>query len=365
MKRKARIAFLEEWPSLRANRVLPYLTKEFEITYITCEMGNFPKGDFKEVIKFPAPKFMLQRAWNFARAKDKLYEQRRIDFAYVYSSIGFLIRKTPYIHLLGGSALEDFKIKWARSGLYKKILLLKGLIHYSLPELVACKRAKKIITNSRALKEEISNSYNLRNKDISVIYNGVDIDFYNIQGSKLEEPGKNILFTGRLHFRKGILELVKEFSKRGDIRSNFYIAGFGPDYEAMRNLALKDSRIKVMGEVEKGRLKEIMRITSIFLFPSFHEGCPNSLLEAMASGHACIAYDIPAVREVLQDSGILVEVGKPQRICDELEKLLSDESKVKNFSKIAYERAKSFSWDSCAEKLADVFRCMHEELRGN
>jgi len=59
VKRKARIAFLEEWPSLRANRVLPYLTKEFEITYITCEMGNFPKGDFKEVIKFPAPNFMF------------------------------------------------------------------------------------------------------------------------------------------------------------------------------------------------------------------------------------------------------------------------------------------------------------------
>src|SRR5436190_8213791 len=89
-----RVAILEEWPSLRSFHVLPYLCERFEVTYITTGKA-LPDAPFKDVITFPDPRFHLQRALSFSRCTDALYRDKKIDFAYSYACIGFLIRQAP------------------------------------------------------------------------------------------------------------------------------------------------------------------------------------------------------------------------------------------------------------------------------
>jgi glycosyltransferase involved in cell wall biosynthesis len=212
-----------------------------------------------------------------------------------------------------------------------------------------------VIAISHTLKDHIVHSYRLKPENVSVVYNGVDEDFFTICSEKTFKGTLNILYTGRLHSGKGIFRLVKEFAGRKNIKANFYLAGQGPDFEKIQKIAENDTRIKLTGHLEKDTLKKLMSRTSIFLFPTLHEGCPNSLLEAMASGHACISYDIPVLREIIGDGGLLVPVNSPAAMCNELELLLGSPDDVQALALKAHLRAREFSWENCAKGLEQEF----------
>jgi glycosyltransferase involved in cell wall biosynthesis len=195
-----------------------------------------------------------------------------------------------------------------------------------------------------------------------VIYNGVDESFREVFRVKDFSRARATLYIGRLHVRKGILNLVRAFAKRPSLDIRFYVIGDGPDCGEIKSLAEKDQRIIVMKDLDAAAIRQIMAQTKYFLFPSLHEGCPNALLEAMASGHVCIAYDIPAVREILGGSGILVRPGDAHGILDQLERLLDCEDRAKSWIEEAYKRAQGFQWTSCAKKLESAFRKMYSTL---
>ncbi len=356
-----RIAFLEEWPSLRAFHVLPYLCEQFEITYITTGKV-LPDAKFKEVIRFPDPKFHLQRAFAFSRCTDRLYRDGKIDFAFSYSCIGYLIRRTPYISFLGGSYLEDLKVSLMVLPWYRRWRAVTGFLHYVIPELISTKRAKMVLTNSEALRAQVCRNARLAPESVSVIYNGVDESFREVFRVKDFSRARAALYIGRLHVRKGILNLVRAFAKRPSLDIRFYVIGDGPDWGEIKSLAEKDQRIIVMKDLDTAAIRQIMGQTKYFLFPSLHEGCPNALLEAMASGHVCIAYDIPAVREILNGAGNAVPPGDAHGIVDQLERLQDRGDSVKRWIEAAHQRAQGFQWTPCAKKLESAFRKMYSTL---
>jgi len=127
-------------------------------------------------------------------------------------------------------------------------------------------------------------------------------------------------------------------------------------------LGEKDQRIIVMKDLDASAIRQVMGQTKYFLFPSLHEGCPNALLEAMASGHVCIAYDIPAVREILCGTGIAVPPGDAHGILDQLETLLDCEESAKSWIEAAHLRTADFQWETCAKQLASAFVAAHKTL---
>jgi len=158
------------------------------------------------------------------------------------------------------------------------------------------------------------------------------------------------------------LNLVRAFVKRPSLDVRFYVIGDGPDWREIKGLGEKDQRIIVMKDLDASTIRQVMGQTKYFLFPSLHEGCPNALLEAMASGHVCIAYDIPAVREILSGSGILVPPGDAHGILDQLERLLDCEDSAKRWIEAAHQRAQRFCWISCAKELETAFRKTYSTL---
>jgi len=81
----------------------------------------------------------------------------------------------------------------------------------------------------------------------------------------------------------------------------------------------------VEGPAEHGRVLELMRGADVFLLPSHGEGFPNSLVEAMAAGMACVVTPVGAVPEIVADGGaLIVPVSDVDALGSAIERLVAD-----------------------------------------
>ena len=120
---------------------------------------------------------------------------------------------------------------------------------------------------------------------------------------------------GRLGKRKGVYDLLQAVAaceSRLSQGIKIYLCGDGETEkvkEAAACLGIAD-RIVHIGWVPSEKMESMYRKAMMFVLPSYHEGMPMALLEAMAHGIPCIAGNVDAVPEVLEDGGgILIEPG--------------------------------------------------------
>jgi len=213
-----------------------------------------------------------------------------------------------------------------------------------------------VIVPSEALKRDIVRLHRLPEERVAVVPHGVEPEHLACYAQKEPRPRPGILFVGRLHFRKGILPVLREFVRRGDIDADFYVAGDGPDRAAMQEAAAGDKRVRMLGTVGREALKTILTATRIFVLPTYYEGFGLALLEAMAGGHACVCYDIPVVREVLGDCGVLVPLGNAAALVGAVADLVRDGRRVAALSARAHDRAGRFSWDDARSAIDRIVR---------
>ncbi|WP_447979445.1 glycosyltransferase family 4 protein [Candidatus Nitrospira bockiana] len=359
---KARIAFLEGSPSLRAEKVLPLLTKEFRITYITSG-SKIPPGDYERVIRFPKAKLFFQHSLAYSRLADDLYRRGEIDFVYTYHGIGCFIRKAPQLAFFGGCFAEEYELGKRLMRWYQRPRLVIGFLHYVLPEIITCRRAARVLTNSHALRRKFVEMHHLPDAKTGVVLNGVDdfvLQIFHRKFSEARGLGNDLLFVGRLHWSKGILDLIKAFNLRKSIHSKFYIIGTGP--QARKAADIRDSRIILLGHRSHKEIFELMRSTKYFMFPSLREGFPNALAEAMASGHGCVYYDIPTSSEVAGSTGVSVQCNEPNRLLDALEELIASPEETRAKAEAAHQRARTFSWEECSRGMRREFLSFYESL---
>ena len=127
--------------------------------------------------------------------------------------------------------------------------------------------------------------------------------------------------------RKGIEEVVEAMRQLDASGSpaRFHLVAMTPSL-AERVGALELNNIHaVEGPAEHTRVLELMRRADVFLLPSHGEGFPNSLVEAMAAGMACVVTPVGAVPEMVADGGALViPVGDAAALRSAIERLAAD-----------------------------------------
>jgi glycosyltransferase involved in cell wall biosynthesis len=175
---------------------------------------------------------------------------------------------------------------------------------------------------------------------------------------------KNIVinFTGRIVERKGIDVLINAFAQAGNLlqsSSTLIIIGTGFDEDKLRNLA---SKLGITNNVRfLGHSREVVKYyqaSDIFVLPSYAEGMPNSLLEAMACGLPVIASRIGGVVDVVEDgkSGILVEPGDVSGLASAMVRLLKDAELRQRLGAEARKRiVEGFSIDRIAEEYIKLY----------
>jgi radical SAM protein with 4Fe4S-binding SPASM domain len=222
--------------------------------------------------------------------------------------------------------------------------------------------ADRVIAVSKVIKNNLQDRFS---RAVEYIPNGVIIPDPVRPGDYLKKlrlsPGKYLLSVGRLVPEKGFHDLLNAFRK---LKTDWklVIAG-GADHEdnysrTLKKEASSDDRVVMTGMVKSDRLSELYSNAGLFVLPSYHEGLPIVLLEAMSYGRNVVCSSIPANTEVIDDPESLFtagDIGQAQnRIADYLDKHGDSDTPAYSPS----ERLKEFNWDAIARKTFAVFESL-------
>jgi len=214
------------------------------------------------------------------------------------------------------------------------------------------KNAFSIIANSNGLRD-LALAFNSR-YEIPVIPNGVDTSQFTASNRDWSSP--HILSVGRVVYQKGFDLGMRALSQLKDFKWTWTIAGDGPQMATLKTMAEEYSindRIHFAGWLSSEKLKEQYAAANVFLFPSRHEGMPNAVLEAMASGLPVVATKIAGNEELVVDgeTGRLVPTEDVESLQESLKPLLVDAQMREQMGCAARQRVESaFSWNRVAEQ---------------
>jgi colanic acid/amylovoran biosynthesis glycosyltransferase len=163
---------------------------------------------------------------------------------------------------------------------------------------------------------------------IHLVRTGVDPEVFRPNGGPRESA--RVLTVARLIPGKGIdvlLDALASLARRG-VAAEADVVGDGPDREwlaaRIRELGL-DGRVRLLGAASQERVRELLAGATAFCLPSFSEGVPVVLMEAMAAGLPVVATRITGVPELVEEgrSGLLVPPGRADLLAHALERVLT------------------------------------------
>ena len=213
------------------------------------------------------------------------------------------------------------------------------------------------------LKQKIVSS----NKKILIVNgSGVSLEEFKFSENTFLNNEINVLMISRFIKEKGVREYMEAAEKIISKYDNvtFNLAGY---FEEGEDTLKKDDlkkyfaypKIKNLGKIE--RVFQAIQRCNIYVLPSYREGTPRSVLEAMATGRAVVTTDAPGCRNTVINNfnGFLVEPKNSVQLSNALEKLINDKNLISNMGKNSRKLAED---KFCDKRVADemyrfVFKC--------
>jgi glycosyltransferase involved in cell wall biosynthesis len=253
---------------------------------------------------------------------------------------------TPVIFHLHGGGFMQFYDKNCNP-------VSKRIVRYTL------NRCAKIIVLSKEWLESVSTI--TENNQIVIVPNTA-VSVVDVMQKKPSHPA-SILFLGRLCWNKGVYDLLEAFSHilQSHPNARLICAGDGEIGKCRRvaaELRLGNS-VEFPGWVGDARRSELLSEASIYVLPSYMEGSPISILEAMSAGLPVVASSVGGIPDLVTDrsEGFLIAPGDPvalkRRICALLE---DSELREKMATKAKSKYEEYFSVNSVIPKLEKVYR---------
>lgn len=269
-----------------------------------------------------------------------------------------------HIHAIGPSLLVPFakmlglkvvvthhgadydRKKWNKAAKY---MLRKG-------EKYAAKYADKLIVISSKIKKDIAEKYG--RTDTELIYNGVPEAIRRTTTEYITSKGlvpyKYILAVGRFVEEKGFDYLIDAYSELHPEGYKLVIAGDSDhptEYSIQLKEKAKEKGIVLTGFVKGKPLEELMTHARLFVLPSYHEGLPISLLEAMSYGKDVLVSDIEANRLPELEETDIFKTGSTSSLKQSIEKKLQGgQNKNREYAMYKY------NWQNIAAQTTDVYK---------
>lgn len=247
--------------------------------------------------------------------------------------------------------------------------LPKNVLNYYLkyfPQFA--KKATRIATVSEFSKNDIVNTYHIKEDKIDVVYNGANSKFQPISfEEKLKvkttytQQQNYFLFVGTLHPRKNILRLLMAFNQFKTVtksKMKLVLAGKKMWWTTEINAFFEQMEAK-SDVVFTGRLseQELIKITAAayaITYVSIFEGFGIPLVEAMQCGVPVITSNVTSMPEVVEDAGLLVNPFSEEEITQAMIRLAADENLRKELMLKSIQQATKFSWEKSAQLLMDA-----------
>jgi glycosyltransferase involved in cell wall biosynthesis len=200
-----------------------------------------------------------------------------------------------------------------------------------------------------------------------IVHCGVDPSLFQMVTHT--QPGYRLLYTGRLAAAKGLPILLQSLARLKASHPDLVltIVGDGADRASLEAMTLDlgiTNHVKFVGYKSQAEVRQLMQQTDVFVLPSFAEGVPVSLMEAMAAGIPVVTTQIAGVSELVENgaSGYLVPPGDVELLGDRIQTLLNNPELRTAFGQVG--RAKIEAEFDIRQEAAWLCQIMTAALQG-
>lgn len=287
-----------------------------------------------------------------------------VHYAERYGGIPYIIR------CVGGDIQVDPAIEYGMR-LDKKI---DRVLSKWLP------RAKRLIATTKTMSDEYLNM-GIDISRVSFVTNGVDLTRFegDVDCQAIRQylgVGDNttiFISVGRNHPKKNFLGLVDAADKlRASGYEDFAVLIVGEGVGCLKDYVTKHKlskyvifheqlglpeNAKDVPQLPVDKLVEMYQCADIFVLPSLVESFGIVIVEAMAAKLPVITTDGPGCRDIIRNGrdGIMVPAGDSNALANAMINVLNNPDEKIRLSKIAYERATDFSWESVVDQYIELY----------
>lgn len=221
----------------------------------------------------------------------------------------------------------------------------------------ALPRAERVVAVSRPLVESAV-ALGVSRERIDIVPNGVDRQAFR-PGDRGEArralglplDGRLVLYVGHISAAKGAVDLIQAWAMAGERIPNarLVLVGDGSELERCRQRTSQlGDRVTLVGARPHAEIPTWLTACDVLALPSWNEGMPNVVLEALASGRAVVASRVGGIPEVLgAEPHVLVPPRDPRALLYALERVLGADYDAEAIS-AAFDRP---DWDGSARLL--------------
>ena len=276
----------------------------------------------------------------------------------LFSGLVSRLKKIPHVHTTHCCWTTGFRSWFGK---------VATKIVYAILLPLMFKWIDKIIAITPWELKDIQKHGGKKNK-ITVIPNGMDnILFKKVENNQfrkqhnIPKDAKLVLFFGRLNPTKGVDKLAEAALEIFKKRDDTYFVFLGPD-EGMKDKVVEilkgQDKVRILGPIRgKDKIAEMYQATDMYCLPSYREGLPLTLFEAMASGLPIVASPVNGIPYEMDDpeNGFFVKYGDVPGLIEKITKLLDDKELREKIAKNNKEKAKKYTWDIIADRTFKVY----------
>ncbi|MEO0685990.1 MAG: glycosyltransferase, partial [Cyanobacteria bacterium J06649_11] len=195
---------------------------------------------------------------------------------------------------------------------------------------------------------------------------------YSIFPNRKDNSSIKLGFFGRVGLRKGTFDLIKAFAKMpSDLqnRCELIIAGDG-DIEEARKLVESynlTNCVQFLGWIDSQTRDKLLANIDVFILPSYNEGLPMALLEAMGWGLPVIVTPVGGIPELIisTENGLLVTPGNIQQLSQAMQELIQSQSLRVSLGNAARETVTPFDIKTYCSQLHKIYNSVLESKSKN
>ncbi len=307
-------------------------------------------------LRFPAPSWYpghyLKESYLFSRMIYKRIQSRLQEFDFIYAK-GF----TGWYFLeqkKRGTTIPPVGIKFHGYEMFQPPVGFKMRLENALlskPVRWMNLHADVVFSYGGKITKLIE-SLGVPTKNIIEIATGIDSEWISAVQPSAHHGEVHFCFIGRNERRKGIQEIHEALKSMPDHGFHFHFIGPIPKHDQ-----LKRKNITYHGALrESAQIKSILDECQVLVTPSYSEGMPNVIMEAMARGLAVLATPVGAVEAIVnEDNGWLITPGDSALLAETMSSVCSmPSSELSKKQKSSFEKITSFTWDKIAMRTADA-----------
>jgi len=290
----------------------------------------------------------------------KLLFDRKIKIVHIHgSSKGSFYRK--YLVFLMAKSIFQKKIVYHLHGsefhiFYKKAnqLTKRGVKHLMTA-------ADIVICLSPSWYTYLSDNFHIKN--LCIVNNPVDMPALPDQSQIGNVSELVMLFLGRIGERKGVFDLLAVLAKNAEAWRNKIKVVIGGDGEIERLLSfVKENKLEEIveyaGWVDGKKKQDLLSRCDILILPSYNEGLPICVLEAMSYGKAIIATSVGGIPEVVKngENGFLIAPGDKESLEKGICNLINNKILTKDMGRDSLIKVQPYMISNVLNQLESVYK---------